>query len=32
MTDRVGKICKQLSIGLCNEQLANGPDVSGQLV
>ena len=24
MTDRVGKICKQLSIGLCNEQLANG--------
>ena len=24
MTDRLGIICKQLSIGLCNEQLANG--------
>ncbi len=31
MTGRVGKFCEPLSNGLCNKQLAFGPEVSEQL-
>lgn len=31
MTNCTGKFCKPLSTGLCNKQLAFGPEASGQL-